>query len=409
MNQRTILHCDANNFYASVEIVKNPALKGLPIAVCGNPEKRHGIILAKSYPAKAYGIQTGDVIWEALKKCPKLVLVPTDFHSYMRFSDKLFEIYTRFTDMVEPYGLDECWLDVTGSTHLFGSGREIADILRKTVTEELGLTISVGVSFTKAFSKLGSDMKKPDATTEIPYDSFKEMIWGMPAEDLIMVGRRTAVKLKKMNINTIGDLANADRELLNEVFGIVGLQLADMANGVEDADVRRYYQRFIPKSVGHSTTTPRDMTTRADVKAVIYSLTDQIAYRLRKLGLMAQGVSLYTRNKELEGYGRQMKMDITTDNGKDIGSAAMKLFDREFSVSVPLRMVGVSAFNLIRKRDFTQMSFFDKEILSKSRLDDSIDYLRGKYGHSIIRRGTVMPQIDITDIFDEEEFLPFKR
>ncbi|MGI6700989.1 MAG: DNA polymerase Y family protein [Christensenellales bacterium] len=406
---RTILHCDVNNFYASVEAVKNPALKGLPIAVCGNPEKRHGIILAKSYPAKARGIKTGDTIWEAKQKCPDLLLLPADFNSYMDYSDRIFEIYTRFTDMVEPYGLDECWLDVTGSVHLFGNGREIADLLRKTVYNETGVTISVGVSFTKSFAKLGSDMKKPNATTEILHHSFREKIWHLPAEELIMVGPKTASKLKKLNINTIGDLALADPSLMKKIFGIVGLQLVNSANGIEDTAVRMYYDKIVPKSVGHSTTTPRDMTTRDELKAVVFSLSDQVAYRLRRLGLKARGVSLYVRNKKLEFSGRQISLPSVTSNGRDIGSTAMRLFDSEFNIDTPLRLAGVSAFNLIRATDLNQISFFDREIALKARLDDSLDYLKEKYGHNIIRRGIVMTDLDLTDIFSDREFLPFKR
>lgn len=409
MNIKTILHCDVNNFYASVEMVKDPSLRGKPIAVSGDPEKRHGIILAKSYPAKACGIVTGEAIWEAKKKCPDLILVPADFQSYIKFSNAFFEIYTRYTDRVEPYGMDECWLDVTGSTHLFGSGEEIADTLRRIVNEELGLTISVGVSFTKSFAKLGSDMKKPDATTVIPYDSFRERIWNVPVGELIMVGRKTAAKLKKFNINTIGELANADRDLIKSALGIVGLQLVDTANGIEDTTVRHYYEQFLPKSVGHSTTTPRDMTTRDELKAVVCALSDQVAYRLRKLGLSAQGISLYTRNKDFEGFGRQMKLNIPSDSGRDIADAAMLLYDRVFPKGVPLRLAGVSAFNLVRNKDIMQTSFFDNDLMKKSRLDNSIDNLRDKYGKDIIKRGTVLTNIDITDIFEEEEFQPFKR
>lgn len=409
MNNRTILHADVNNFYASVEMVKNPKLRGKAIAVCGDPEKRHGIILAKSYPAKACGIKTGDVIWEAKQKCPELILLPADYSAYMKYSEIVFDIYTRFTDMVEPYGLDECWLDVTGSTKLFGSGKVIADDLREIIKAETGLTISVGVSFTKAFAKLGSDMKKPDATTEIPIETFRNIIWQLPASELIMVGRRTAAKLNKYNINTIGELAKADRELIGKTFGVVGLELINSANGIEDASVRHYYDHRIPKSVGHSTTTPRDMIGREDVKAVIFALSDQVAYRMRKLGLSGQGVSLYTRNKNLEGFGRQVKMQSLTNSGLDIANAALKLLDKEFSIEIPLRMVGISVFNLVRSKDIIQTSLFDDDLIAKSKLDNSLDYLRDKYGCNVLKRGVVLENMDITDIFSDEEFMPFKR
>ena len=409
MSKRTILHCDVTNLYASVEICKNPSLYGKPIAVCGDPEKRHGIILAKSYPAKAYGIKTGDVIWEALKKCPKLILLPADYVAYMKYSELIFDIYTNYTDKVEPYGLDECWLDVTGSLKLFGTGKELADMIRERVTKETGLTISAGVSFTKAFAKLGSDIRKPDATTVIARDNYRNMIWDMPVSDLIMVGRQTAKKLNKFNINTIGELARADRDLLQKTLGIVGLQLINSANGVEESDVRYYYEPLIPKSVGHSTTTPRDMITRSDVKSVIFALSDQIAYRLRKSNLSAQGVSLYTRNRDLVGFSRQRKLDITTNNGLDIGSYAMELFDNQFTLDVPLRAIGISTFNLDRVQDIIQTGFFDNERFKKNQLDLSLDKVRSKYGIHSIKRAVELQHDDITDIFDDTEFKPFKR
>ena len=404
-----ILHCDLNNFYASAEITKDPSLKGKAIAVCGDPEKRHGIILAKSYPAKACGIKTGDTIWQAKQKCPDLILFPADFSTYMKLSDIVFKIYTRYTDMVEPFGMDECWLDVTGSIKLYGGGREIADNIRKTIREETGLTASVGVSFTKVFAKLGSDMKKPDATTIIPYELFKEILWDLPANELIMVGRHTAAKLDKINVHTIGELANADRKLIEKIFGINGLKLMDYANGIERENVRKYYEKPIPKSMGHSTTTPRDLTTREEVKAVILALSEQVAYRLRRDGFAAQGISVVTRDKNLEFFSRQRTLMSPTAAGITLEKHAMQLFDKEFSLYTPLRLVGVSAFNLIRSKDPEQLSLFTEESRSTNNLYKGIDSLREKYGVNIIKRGSLRGNQEITDIFDDEEFLPFRH
>lgn len=230
---RVILHCDLNNFYASVETILHPEYKGKPIAVCGDPKKRHGIVLAKSQPAKIMGVKTGDTVWQAQQKCPDITIVPPTFREYVKYSDIVFKIYTEYTDRVEHFGMDECWLDVTGSVGLFGDGKKIADTIRKRVYDETGLTISVGVSWTKSFAKLGSDLKKPDATTVISRENYKTVVWNLPVGEMIYIGRSSVSRLKKLNINTLGELANADRALLKQHFGIVGDKLIDAASGNE--------------------------------------------------------------------------------------------------------------------------------------------------------------------------------
>ena len=219
---RTILHSDMNNFYASVECLYNPKLRGKPLAVGGDAEARHGIILAKNYEAKRFGVQTGEALWQAKQKCRELIIVEPHYDKYIRFSQMAREIYGEYTDQVESFGLDECWLDVTGSEKLFGTGRQIADQIRERIKFELGITASVGVSFNKVFAKLGSDMKKPDATTVIPPDSFREKVWPLPVNELLYVGRATHRKLHTYGVNTIGDLAKADVNFLKLVFGKVG-------------------------------------------------------------------------------------------------------------------------------------------------------------------------------------------
>ncbi len=409
MEPRTILHCDCNNFYASVEICKNPELKGKPIAVCGNAEKRHGIVLAKSYPAKDLGVKTGDVIWEAKKKCPNLIVLGADYKAYMKYSEAVFEIFTRFTDRVEPFGLDECWLDVTASIKLLGSGEVIADTLREIVNSELGLTISVGVSFTKIFAKLGSDLKKPDATTIITRKNFRTKIWNLDVGDLLMVGRRTKVTLNKCNIYTIGDLAKADLKFIKAKLGIVGIQLVQSANGIENSEVHYYYERPIPKSIGHGTTTPRDIKCIEELRSVVYSLSDQVAKRLRLNNFLAKGVSLSARTNELESKGRQAHFLEPTNSGKDIAKAALDLFEREFDLTVPLRKVQVSAFALVLIEDDMQYSFFDEEIKAGRLLDTCIDSLNIRYGHNTVKRGIIMLNNDMADIFSDIDFTPFKR
>ena len=252
--QRVILHCDMNNFYASVECMLNPELKNKPVAVCGSVEERHGIVLAKNYAAKAFGVSTGEAIWQAKQKCQDLVIVEPHYEQYMKFSKLAREIYGRYTDQIEPYGMDECWLDVTGSGCM-GTGFEIADEIRRTVKFELGLTISAGVSFNKIFAKLGSDMKKPDAITCIEADSFQEKIWCLPASDLLGVGRATEKVLSGYGIHTIGELAATSDDFLKCRLGKNGLAIKKYANGLDDSPVMRSDYVSPVKSIGHGITT----------------------------------------------------------------------------------------------------------------------------------------------------------
>lgn len=232
MTDRTILHCDMNNFYASVECLYNPALRGKPVAVGGDVEARHGIILAKNYEAKKYGVQTGEALWQAKQKCPGLTIVPPSFEKYLRFSRLAREIYGCYTDRIESFGLDECWLDLTGSERLFGGGKAVADKLRERIKFELGVTISVGVSHNKIFAKLGSDMKKPDATTVITRENYKDVVWPLPVSDLLFVGPATTRKLARYGIHTIGQLAQAD-----------GRRMAGAAAGQKWPDALRLCKR----------------------------------------------------------------------------------------------------------------------------------------------------------------------
>lgn len=261
--ERVILHCDMNNFYASVECLHNPSIRGKPVAVCGDAELRHGIVLAKNYIAKSYGIKTGDVIWEARQKCKDLVVISANFPLYLRFSQLARKIYERYTDQIESFGIDECWLDVTGSS-CFGTGEQIANEIREAIKFELGCTTSIGVSWNKIFAKLGSDMKKPDATTVISKDNYKDTIFKLPAEDLLYVGRTTNAKLKKLNINTIGDVAQADIEFLKMRLGKWGEYLWIFANGYDQSNVSLNGAESVIKSVGNSTTTIRDLENRMD-------------------------------------------------------------------------------------------------------------------------------------------------
>ena len=277
MRERCILHSDLNNFYASVECLRRPELKDKPIAVCGSFEDRHGVVLAKNMPAKAMGVKTGEVFWQARKKCPELVSVPADFPAYVAVSRRVREIYARYTDRIEPFGIDECWLDVTESGFLFGSGREIADRIREEVKREIGVTVSVGVSWNKIFAKLASDMKKPDAVTEITRRNFRETAWRLPVSDLLYVGKATAKKLSYMGISTIGDLARADEDALTRELGKWGKVLQIYACGDDDSPVAAEDSRREIKSVGNSLTSYRDLTTEEDVRMLLLMLSESAA------------------------------------------------------------------------------------------------------------------------------------
>lgn len=399
------MHCDLNNFYASVECALDPNLKGIPLAVAGNKENRHGVVLAKNELAKSYGVKTGDVIWQAEQKCPNLITVPPHFDLYMKYSDAIFDHYTHYTDMVEPFGSDECWLDVTGSQRLFGDGKTIADKLRGEIKEKFGLTLSVGVSFNKVFAKLGSDMKKPDATTVIDRNNFRKLIWCLPASDMLMVGRKTGEKLKKLNIFTIGDLAAADDELLRSHFGIIGPRLSKCARGDDDEPVRKSHIHREIKSVGHGMTAKRDITTDEDGEALIYYLADLVASRMRKYKVKGSGVAIHLRFNDLSRVSKQSAVP-PLDTSDKITEAAFSLY-KELAVK-PVRTITVTVFNLSSSEQ-VQTNMFDEVETKSERLEKTIDKIRNKYGKHTISRAAVIEKDFIYDKTDGEDFLPFKR
>lgn len=407
---RKILHCDANNFYASVECMLDPTLKGKYVAVSGNPDKRHGIILAKNQKAKECGIKTGDVIWEAKKKCPELILVPPQYDEYVRISDKIFDIYCEYTDRVEPFGIDECWLDVTGSMRLFKSAENIADQLRERIKDEIGITISVGVSFNKIFAKLGSDIKKPDATTIINEQNYKDVVWGLDVADLLMIGRHTTQKLNAIGIHTIGDLANTSPDILIKKFGINGQKMYDNANGRNDEEVRLYYDKHIPKSIGNSTTLPQDINTREQAKAVIMALCEMVAIRLRRHDFVAGGIHLGIKYKDLSYYGKQNKLLCKINSASSLCDYAMEIYDST-KLIMPIRALSVSTFDLTSGQESTQLSLFDNlELTEKQRrLDKSLDEIRKKYGYNALKSGAVLEYPYITDDLEDSDFKPFKK
>ena len=405
---KTILHCDLNNFYASVEQKLHPEYDGLPLAVCGNPKMRHGIVLAKNQLAKQAGVQTGEAIWISKQKCPDIVFVPPHFSEYVKISKQVFSIYTEYTDRVESFGIDECWLDVTGSKKLFGDGKQIADELRERIKRELGLTISVGVSFTKTLAKLGSDLKKPDATTVLDRESYMKRIGNMSPGELIMIGRRTAAKLETLNIHTISQLADADRELLRYHFGIIADNMINSALGIEADEVKRFDDIRIPKSVSNGTTTPRDIANEDEAKIVVYALSEMVATRLRKYSLVANGISLSIKDPQLKWISKQAPLEIATSNASDIAKAAMELLLKMHKFDAPLRAITVGAIRLSNKTDI-QLSIFNDSNEKADKLEQSIDKIRGKYGYHAVKRGLLLDDELTGNLHEDDDFRPFHQ
>ncbi len=406
--EKTILHCDLNNFYASVEQKLHPEHDGLPLAVCGNPKVRHGIVLAKNQLAKEAGVQTGEAIWISKQKCPDIVFVPPHYNEYVRISKQIYDVYSSYTDRVESFGIDECWLDVTESKLLFGDGKKIADELRARIKSEFGLTISVGVSFTKTLAKLGSDLKKPDATTVLDRASYMSRIGKMSPSELIMIGKRTAKKLETLNIHTIEQLANADRQMLRNHFGIIADNMIDSALGIEHDEVKRYDDIRVPKSVSNGTTTPRDIKNEEEAKIVIYALSEMVATRLRKYNLAANGISLSIKDPQLKWVSRQAPLESATSNASDLAKAAMEQLIKMHDFNDPLRAITVGAIRLCDRKEI-QLSLFDEQLEKTDKLEQSIDKIRGKYGYNAVKRGLLLDDTLTQNLHDDDDFRPFHQ
>ena len=403
---RTILHVDLNNFYASVECLYRPELRNVPAAVAGNPANRHGIILAKNMLAKKLGVRTGEALWEAQGKAPGLVTVPPDFTRYLRFSRLARRIYYDYTDQVEPFGIDECWLDVTGSLHLFGSGEEIANAIRVRIREELGVTVSVGVSFNKIFAKLGSDLKKPDATTLITSENFRETVWPLPVEDLLYVGRSTARKLHNFGLATIGSLARADVGFLTKTLGKWGEVLWLFANGLDSSPVRRIEERAAVKSIGNGTTCPRDLLDNEDARLVFTVLSESVAARLRDYGLKCTGVQIYLRDNRLYSCTRQARLRAPSYLSTVILDKAMEIFTASYAWQRPLRSIGVRALDLVTEKDHLQLSLFEEfeqHEEQREALEHTIDAIRGRFGHGSLLRASCLLDGRLTGFNPKED------
>ena len=398
---RIILHCDLNCFYASVELLSHPELRDVPTAVCGDPASRHGIILAKNEPAKRCGVQTAETIWQARKKCPGLVLLPPHHALYREYSHRVNALYDEYTDLVEPFGIDESWLDVTGSLHLFGGdARQLADTLRRRVREELGLSLSVGVSFNKVFAKLGSDYKKPDATTVISREQVPQILWPLPVTDLLFVGRASARMLAEHHIHTIGDLARARREDLKKWLGKHGEQLHDAANGWDHSPVRPAGETPPPKSVGNGLTFRRNLTGAEEIQAGAQLLAERVALRLRRHQLKCTTVQVSLRSPEFKTIQRQKGTPAPTNVSRVIFQCVVELLEGTWNWSAPLRAMTITAAGLVPEEEAgEQLDLFTPQAAvrrgKQEKLERTMDGLRKKYG-----RDAVLPASNCPDVPD---------
>ena len=401
---RTILHSDCNCFYASVELLHHPELRGKPVAVGGDPQARHGIVLTADYTAKRRGVKTGMALWQARQVCPDIIFLPPRMDLYLRFSRMAQEIYAEYTDKREPYGIDESWLDVTDSVSLKGDGYHIAQEISNRMKKELGITVSVGVSFNKIFAKLGSDYKKPDAITTMNKDEYRDKAWPLPVSDLLYVGSATNNKLRGIGIRTIGDLARTEETLLVRKLGKMGSILWSFANGYDDSPVKLENMSAPIKSVGNSTTTPKDMETDEDVKIVLYILAESVAARLRENGFRCRTVEISIRDKDLFHFSKQVKLQNASNITREIAEAGYKLYKESYRLPVdeqelknsrpefyqkPLRSIGIRGTDLVTDYFWEQLDMFmDPQAREKQmKVDAAVDTIRKRFGFYSIQRG----------------------
>lgn len=403
---RKILHCDMNSFYASVELLEHPELRDVPVAVAGSPDSRHGIILAKNDHAKKYGVVTAETIASARKKCPDLHLLPPHHEKYGRYSELINKVYLSYTDMVEPFSVDESWLDVTASEKLFGPAEHIADEIRGKIKSMYGLTLSVGVSYNKIFAKMGSEYKKPDATTVITRENFRELLWPLPVGEFFFVGKSTAEKLKSYRILTVGDLARADVVMLKGLLGVHGEDLHRYVNGLDDSPVKRYDEREEAKSVGHGVTFRRDLIGYDDVSIAVTDLADRVSARLRRYGMKAGGVKVEITDPYFKRVSRQRKLSSPVNTSAQIKKVAMAIIGSMDYFDSPIRLITVTGINLVNENAAEQLTIFSIDenvdgaggISAESKpqtardedLERTMDEIRRKYGKDAIKYAHVI-------------------
>lgn len=397
VGDRIILHCDCDGFFASVEQAENPELKKGPMAVAGNPENRTGIILAKNQQAKEMGVKTAEPICRAKRKCPGLVCVPPRHYLYSEYCERINQIYLQYTDLLEPFSIDESFLDVTGTIHLFGcTPRELADSIRERIYREIGVTVSVGVSFCKAIAKLGSDYNKPNGTTVIDRDNFSEIVYPLPVSKIIFAGEKTTALLSEYSVNTCGELAMCSEGFLNEILGKQGEYLYRIIHCMDDEPVRSYYDREEAKSIGNSITFPKDLSGEEEIRSGVNSIADMVSSRLRHSKKKCYVIRVGIKDTEFRVIQRQKKLEKPIHTQKAVFDAAMNLIRENWDLEKPIRLISITADSLCPESEEApvQLSLFDmaeekgkvKETEQQEKIDAAVDAIREKYGSSSIRR-----------------------
>lgn len=406
--RRVILHVDANCFYASCEMRERPELRGVPMVVGGDEAMRHGIVLAKNELARKAGIVTAEVLWKARQKCPGLVCVPPRMEIYEQMSMRLRKLFYEYTDCVEPFGLDEAWLDITHSPR--NDGFAMAEEIRRRVREEMDITVSVGVAFSKVFAKLGSDIKKPDATTVITPENVRELVWPLKARELLYVGPATEQRLLNIGVRTIGQLAQLPRDTLRHLLGKHGEMLHDFANGNDSGLVLAFGHSAEARSVGNSTTTPRDLVCDADARLILHTLAESVGARLREQGLQGRTVQIWMRDNALVSFERQMKLPRSTQLAGEISEAAFALFRKHYhwAAQKPIRSLGVTVSDISPAGGPQQLSMLEEDQKHDrlAAVEQTLDRIRQRYGYFSIQRAMMLRDPSLTYLDAKEEHIP---
>lgn len=405
--ERIIFHIDCNKFYASVECLHRPEIRNKPVAVGGDEQSRHGIILTKNEIASKYDLKVGEPIRSALRKCPNLIVIPPNFPLYMRFSENVRKILSDYTDIIEPFGIDEAWIDVSETAELYGGKEKLAYTIKNRIKKELGITVSIGVSFNKVFAKLGSDYKKPDAVTIISKSNFKEIVWPLPANDLLYIGKSTYETLKKHYRYTIGDVANTEIELLQKWFGQIGTMLHSYANGFDLTPVCK--SELLPdiKSIGNSTTTPRDLTTFDEAKSVLFVLSESVCRRLREQGFRCTVIKIHIRDNNLITVSTQKKLSSPTNITAEITEFACKLLKTSYNFDTPIRSIGITLSEFVSAKLPVQYDFFTDSSKKQKleSIDKTVDDLKRRYGNFTIQRANLLKSTDLTEFNPHDDHI----
>ena len=399
--ERWIIHSDINHCYAQIEEMMYPELRNVPMAVGGHEEDRHGIILAKNDLAKKYHIKTGESLRDAFQKCPELLIVPPHYDDYLFYTEEVKRIYREYSDKVESFGLDEAWIDITGTEKLFHkTAMELAEEIQRRVFKELGLTVSMGLSFNKVFAKLGSDLDKKLGLAVITRDNFKDMVFPLPIADILYIGKATSSQLNERNIYTLGDLALSSKEYIKSFLGKNGEMVWLFANGYDTLSVNSSQQ--VIKSVGNGITAKHDIHTIEEAKIVLSMLAESVAKRLRQSNKLGSVISIGMRYKDLQGLSRQKRVDTPTNIAQEILDMVMILLRDNWNMAIPLRSLSISVSSLVEKETYAyQMSLFntanEEDRYEQLHLEEVIQEIKERWGEKSIKYGHSLLDEELSD------------